>query len=68
MSSGAEGSRDQAQRPAVFLDRDGTVIFEVDYLADPDRVELLAGAATGLRRLAAAGHRFFCAVSFSSQF
>ena len=24
--------------PAVFLDRDGTLIEEVDYLSDPDRV------------------------------
>ena len=43
-------------RPAVFLDRDGTVIVEVDYLADPERVELYAGAASALRRLAEAGY------------
>jgi len=43
-------------RPAVFLDRDGTMIVEVDYLADPERVELFAGAASALRRLAEAGY------------
>ena len=43
-------------RPAAFVDRDGTIIEELDYLADPARVRLLPGAAEGLRRLAAAGY------------
>jgi D-glycero-D-manno-heptose 1,7-bisphosphate phosphatase len=43
--------------PAIFLDRDGTIIREANYLADPERVELLPGAAEGIRRLAAAGFR-----------
>jgi len=38
-------------RPAVFLDRDGTIIEEVHYIADPARVRLLPGAAEGLRLL-----------------
>jgi histidinol-phosphate phosphatase family protein len=42
-------------RPAVLLDRDGTLIRERHYLGDPDRVELLPGVGVGLRRLAAAG-------------
>jgi histidinol-phosphate phosphatase family protein len=42
-------------RAAVFLDRDGTVIVERHYLHDPDGVELLPGAAEGMRRMAAAG-------------
>lgn len=42
-------------RPAVFLDRDGTLNVEVDYLADPARFELIPGAGEGLARLAAAG-------------
>lgn len=42
-------------RPGAFLDRDGTIIEERDYLADPEDVVLLPGAADGLRRLAAAG-------------
>ena len=42
-------------RPAVFLDRDGTINREVDYLSRPDQLELLPGAAEGLRALAAAG-------------
>ncbi len=41
--------------PAVFLDRDGTINREVHYLSDPDQLELLPGAAVGLRRLYEAG-------------
>jgi D-glycero-D-manno-heptose 1,7-bisphosphate phosphatase len=44
-----------ALRPAVFLDRDGTLIEEVGHLGDPDGVLLLPGAAQALRRLAGAG-------------
>jgi D-glycero-D-manno-heptose 1,7-bisphosphate phosphatase len=44
------------RRPAAFLDRDGTLIVERNYLADPAGVELLPGAAAGLRRLAEAGY------------
>ena len=39
----------------IFLDRDGTIIEDRHYLADPDGVALLPGAASGLRRLQAAG-------------
>lgn len=42
-------------RPAVLLDRDGTIIVERDYLSDPALVELETGAAEGLRALAEAG-------------
>jgi len=38
-------------RPAVFLDRDGTIIEERHYLADPAGVVLLPGAVEGLRRM-----------------
>ena len=44
-------------RPAVFLDRDGTLIEHVHYLSDPARVRLLPGAAEALRRLRARGVR-----------
>jgi D-glycero-D-manno-heptose 1,7-bisphosphate phosphatase len=43
--------------PAVFLDRDGTLIEEVDYLADPAGVVLIPGAAQALKDLAAAGYK-----------
>ncbi|HET8654409.1 MAG TPA: HAD family hydrolase [Longimicrobiaceae bacterium] len=38
-------------RVGVFLDRDGTIIFDRHYPADPDQVELLPGAAAAIARL-----------------
>jgi D-glycero-D-manno-heptose 1,7-bisphosphate phosphatase len=40
---------------AIFLDRDGTIIEERNYLSDPDQVALLEGAAAGLRAMARLG-------------
>lgn len=37
--------------PGAFLDRDGTIIRDYDYLRDPDRVELLPGSAAAIERL-----------------
>ena len=51
---------DGARRPAVFLDRDGTLIHDRHYLADPAGVELLPGAAEAVARLNRAG--FFVAL------
>jgi D-glycero-D-manno-heptose 1,7-bisphosphate phosphatase len=50
-----DGAARPAGRPAVFLDRDGTLVEEVPYLHDPAGVVLLPGVGS-LRRLAAAGH------------
>ena len=47
-------------RPAVFLDRDGTIIEHVHFLSDPAGVRLLPGAAATIRRLREAG--FACVV------
>jgi len=44
-----------ALRPAVFLDRDGTLIEHVPYLSDPSLVRLLPGATEALNRLRRAG-------------
>ncbi len=44
-----------SQRRFVLLDRDGTIVVEKHYLSNPDGVELLEGAAAGLRRLADLG-------------
>jgi D-glycero-D-manno-heptose 1,7-bisphosphate phosphatase len=41
-------------RPAVFLDRDGTLIEDRHYLRDPNQVHLLPRAADAVRRLNAA--------------
>lgn len=47
---------DASLRPAAFLDRDGTLIREKEYLADPDGVELIPGVPEALRRLRSAGY------------
>ncbi|HEX7652526.1 MAG TPA: HAD family hydrolase [Verrucomicrobiae bacterium] len=44
-------------RAAVFLDRDGTLIVEKNYLHRPEEVELFPGAGAALQRLCAAGYR-----------
>jgi D-glycero-D-manno-heptose 1,7-bisphosphate phosphatase len=41
---------------AVFLDRDGTLIIEKEYLSDPAQVVLEAGVIDGLSQLQHAGH------------
>jgi D-glycero-D-manno-heptose 1,7-bisphosphate phosphatase len=38
-------------RAAVFLDRDGTIIHDAEYLRDADSVDLLPGAAEAIGRL-----------------
>ncbi|MEE2682279.1 MAG: HAD family hydrolase [Planctomycetota bacterium] len=43
--------------PAVFLDRDNTLIANDGDLGDPDAVVLLEGVPEGLRRLDQAGYR-----------
>lgn len=43
-------------RGAAFLDRDGTIIQEAEYLAHPDGVVLLPGAAQALRELRKRGY------------
>jgi histidinol-phosphate phosphatase family protein len=40
---------------AVFLDKDGTLIHDVPYNVDPDRIALTPGAIEGLRLLRAVG-------------
>lgn len=42
-------------RPAVFLDRDGTIIRDAHYIKDPRQVELLPGVPEGLQRLQGSG-------------
>ena len=42
-------------RAAVFLDRDGTLVHDVHYLARPEQLVLIADAAEALTRLVAVG-------------
>lgn len=51
----APAARDDAPRPCVFLDRDGTVSREAGYINHPDRIELLPGSAAAIRKLNARG-------------
>jgi D-glycero-D-manno-heptose 1,7-bisphosphate phosphatase len=37
--------------PAVFLDRDGTIVDDPGFLHEPEKVKLLPGAAEAIRRL-----------------
>ncbi len=47
---------DAVRRAAVFLDRDGTIIEDANYLSDPAGVRLLEHAVDALRRLRDAGY------------
>jgi histidinol-phosphate phosphatase family protein len=47
----------ELDRPALIVDRDGTVMVDKDYLSDPEQVELIAGSAEALRKARAAGFR-----------
>lgn len=51
-------------KPAVFLDKDGTLVEDVPFNVDPARVVLTPRAGEGLRRLKAAG---FALVLVSNQ-
>lgn len=42
--------------PAVFLDRDGTIVEDQGFLHEPNKVKLLPGAAEAIQRLNAAGY------------
>ena len=44
---------------AVFLDRDGTLIQEMEYLSRPEQVALFPGVGRGLRALREAGFKLF---------
>ena len=43
--------------PTAFLDRDGTINREVDFLGSPEQLELLPGALEAVQRLHDAGYR-----------
>jgi D-glycero-D-manno-heptose 1,7-bisphosphate phosphatase len=43
-------------QPAIFLDRDGTLIEDADYLSSPEQIRILPRAIAGLQRFRAAGY------------
>ena len=48
-----------ATQPAVFFDKDGTLVDDLPYNADPALVRFAPGAAACVRRLQRAGYRLF---------
>ena len=47
----------KAKRPAVFVDRDGTLIHDADYCSDPKQVCVFEGVSEALRRLKRHGYK-----------
>jgi D-glycero-D-manno-heptose 1,7-bisphosphate phosphatase len=47
----------EAKLPAVFLDRDGTLIHDADYCSDPKEVRVFKGASEALGRLKKRGYK-----------
>lgn len=45
--------------PAVFLDRDGTIMRDIEYCGDPASVEIFPCAPAALQRLRGAGFKIF---------
>ncbi len=52
-------AKEKLKQRAIFLDRDGTIMVDSNYVGDVDRVILLDGAIEALRRLQDAGYRLF---------
>ncbi|MDR2426607.1 MAG: HAD family hydrolase [Endomicrobium sp.] len=49
--------KNNIKKPAVFLDRDGTVIFDKNYLSSPEQVKLYVVAAESINKLRKAGFK-----------
>jgi D-glycero-D-manno-heptose 1,7-bisphosphate phosphatase len=47
----------KAKAPAVFLDRDGTLMKDVDYCGDPKDVQVFEGASEALQKLKQLGFK-----------
>jgi len=45
------------KRPAIFLDRDGTINEEISYLTRPEQLKLIPGSAAAIHQLRHAGYR-----------
>jgi D-glycero-D-manno-heptose 1,7-bisphosphate phosphatase len=45
--------------PAVFLDRDGTIMRDVDFCSDPNAIELLDGVIEAMQKLKGTGFKLF---------
>ena len=47
----------EGKSPAVFIDRDGTIMHDADYCSDPEQVQVFQGAPEALRRLKDKGYK-----------
>jgi D-glycero-D-manno-heptose 1,7-bisphosphate phosphatase len=47
----------ETRAPAVFVDRDGTIMEDADYCSDPKEVEIFPGVPESLRRLKSNGFK-----------
>jgi D-glycero-D-manno-heptose 1,7-bisphosphate phosphatase len=47
----------ETQAPAVFIDRDGTIMEDADYCSDPKEVKIFSGVLESLRRLKSSGFK-----------
>jgi len=54
--NGADLKVEKGLRPAVFLDRDGTIIDDIGYLADPAGISFYPGVPEALKRLQDRGY------------
>jgi D-glycero-D-manno-heptose 1,7-bisphosphate phosphatase len=52
-------SQSAKMNQAIFLDRDGTMIEEANYLSRPEQVKIFPATRTGLKKLADAGFKLF---------
>jgi len=48
---------ERPKAPAVFVDRDGTIMEDCDYCSDPQQVRVFPGVPNALRRLKSAGYK-----------
>ncbi|MCL2144431.1 MAG: HAD family hydrolase [Endomicrobia bacterium] len=49
--------KNNTKKPAAFLDRDGTLIFDKNYLSSPDKVKLYSYSAESIDKLRGAGFK-----------
>ncbi len=54
--NGVSANKNGIRHPAVFLDRDGTMIDETGYLADPEGISFYPGIPEALKRLQERGY------------
>lgn len=50
-------TQNSSKAPAVFLDRDGTLMQDADYCSRPNQVRIFGGVSTALRQLKNAGYK-----------